>query len=195
MPFRPGQSGNPEGRKHGTRNRKTLALAAAPIEAETLKGKNGRKVVNALALLSSIALRSEVNLALRISAATALAPYQNARKAHRYIDRGFDLPAPATVEEATQNIAQLGTLAAAGKIGLDEANDLIGYQRAYIEARVGLDIEGQMLELRQIVEKLSSSARPVDAVVIGGLGPLPGTRIEMPVLNRSTNGGEPGDSE
>jgi hypothetical protein len=39
--FRPGQSGNPKGRKPGALGKKTLALAAEPIEVEATKGKNG----------------------------------------------------------------------------------------------------------------------------------------------------------
>ena len=192
MTFRPGQSGNPTGRKPGSLGKKTLALAEKPIEAATTEDENGRKVVNSLELLASIVSRTEVNLALRISAASALAPYQHSRKSTRYIDRTIDLPIPATVEEATANIAKLSALAAAKTIGLDEMADLIGAQKAYIEARVGLDIEGQMAELRQMIERLQgSAARTIDATVVGGLGPLPGTRIEMPAL--ANGNGEPED--
>ena len=148
MPFRPGQSGNPAGRKPGSRGKKTLAAEQA-IEVAATKDKNGRKVVDALELLSAIVSCAETNVALRISAASALAPYQHSRKSARYLDRVIELPAPATVEQATANIAKLSALAAAKTIALDEMNDLIGAQKSFIEAKVGLDIEGQMLELRQ----------------------------------------------
>ena len=187
MVFKPGQSGNPAGRAPGTRNRKTLAAEQA-VEVAATKDKNGRDVVDPRDLTSIVSC-AETNVALQITAATALLPYLYLRKTARSIDRAFDLPVPATVEHATENIAKISTLAAAGKVGLDEVNDLVGYQRAFIEAKVGLDIEGQMLELRQIVEKLSVSARPVDAVVVGGLPPLPGTRISLP--NLSGNGDDP----
>lgn len=191
MPFRPGQSGNPSGRKPGSLGKKTLAAAANPIEAETTTDENGRKVVDPLVLLSTIASNTDANLALRISAASALAPYRHSRKSARYLDRAIDLPAPATVEEATANIAKLASLAAAKTIALDEMNDLIGAQKSFIEAKVGLDIEGQMLELRQIVEKLSAAARPAEATIVGGLPRLPGTRIAMPALGAPANGGDP----
>jgi hypothetical protein len=192
MPFRPGQSGNPAGRKPGALGKKTLALAEKPIEVATTRGKNGRKVADSLELLSQIVARTEVNLALRISAASALAPYQHVRKSTRYIDRVLDLPCPTSVEEATANIARLGTLAAAKTIALDEMNDLIGAQKAFIEAKIGSNVEAQMAELRQMIERLQgSAARTIDATVVGGLGPLPGTNITMPIL---ANGGGEGES-
>ena len=194
MVFKPGQSGNPGGRKPGTRNHKTLAAEQA-IAAGAGGGRNGHKAVDPRDLLTSIVACAETNLALRMQAALGLMPYLHARKSTRYIDRVLDLPVPATVEEAAQNIAKLSSLAAAKTIGLDEMNDLIGAQKAYIEARVGLDIEGQMLELRQIIERLQASARPIDAVVVGGLPPLSGTNILMPPLGQATNSGdsEPGE--
>ena len=79
--------------------------------------------------------------ALRITAASVLMPYRHSRMTARKISTPIDLPVPETVEQATANIAKISIMAAAGKIGLDEANDLVGYQRAYIEAHVGLDVE------------------------------------------------------
>jgi hypothetical protein len=192
MVFRPGESGNPKGRAPGTRNRKTLAAGQA-IDAVATKDKNGRKVVDPYDLLQSIVSSAETNAALRITAATALLPYLYLRKTARYIDRAFDLPLPGSVEDAARNIGELTSRAARGEIGLDECEMLVSASKSYIEARVGLEIEGQMLELRQVVERLQASARPIDAVVVGGLGPLPGTRIEMPAL--ANGNGEPGDAE
>jgi hypothetical protein len=189
VPFRKGQSGNPAGRKPGSLGKKTLALAENPIEVTA--EENGGKIGKALS--SSIALRTEVNLALRISAASALLPYEETRKSARYIDQPFELPVPTSVEAATENIAKLASAAAAKTLALDEMNDLIGAQKAYIEAKVGLDIEGQMLELRQIVEKLSASSRAVEATIIGGLPPLPGTNISM--LTQPLNGNAPPEGE
>ena len=106
------------------------------------------------------------------------------------------MPIPVTVEDAVANIATINALAAAGKIGLDEAGDLANLAKSYIEAKVGLDIESQMIELRQIVEKLSTSARPVEATVVGGLGTMPGLEgVLMPALGPPANGGDPEASE
>ena len=70
--FQPGQSGNPAGRKRGARNKRTLA-AETKIEAVATTDETGRKVVDPLILLSTIVSNTDANLALRISAASALA--------------------------------------------------------------------------------------------------------------------------
>ena len=111
--------------------------------------------------LHSVVSHRRAPAALRIQAAAVLMPYRHSRRTARCILAPLDLPVATTVEQATENIAKISTMAAAGKVGLDEANDLVGYQKAFIEAKVGLDIEGQMLELRQIVERLSASAGPL----------------------------------
>lgn len=132
--------------------------------------------------LQTVVSHRKAPASLRIQAAAVLMPYRHSRRTARCILTPIDLPPPATVEEATANIGKISALAAAGKVGLDEANDLAGLQKSYIEAKVGLDIEGQMLELRQIVERLSASAaHTVDAVVSGGLPLLPGAQVRPPL--------------
>jgi hypothetical protein len=177
MPFRPGQSGNPAGRKPGTRTKKTLAAGLA-IEAAAAEDKNGRKVIDPWDLLNSIVTSAETNAALRITAATALMPYQYARKATRYVDRPFELPAPTSVEEATANIARLASLAAAKTIALDEMNDLIGAQKSYIEAKIGTDTEAQLAAIKQALR--DNPHLSFDLTVLGGLSDLPGTDVLMP---------------
>jgi hypothetical protein len=127
MTFKPGQSGNPKGRTPGRRNAKTRAV---------LEKLNG--VADALALLGEMVASAEAPLALRVTAATALAPYQYP-KAPRLLRKKIDLPEPVTIEDATANIARIGVFAAARRIGLDEANDLVNFQKAYIEARIGCE--------------------------------------------------------
>jgi hypothetical protein len=192
--FKPGVSGNPKGRAPGTRNRKTLAAGQA-IDAAATKDKNGRKVVDPRDLLTSIVSSTETNPALRISAATALLPYLYLRKTARYIDRTIELPVPQSVEEAAANIARLASLAAEKVIGLDEMESLVNAQRAYVEVRIGLDVENRMTELRELVERVAASARPVDAVISGGLPRMPGHEdVLLPVFAPPTNGGEPEDA-
>jgi hypothetical protein len=141
--------------------------------------------------LQTVVSHRKAPASLRIQAAAVLMPYRHSRMTARYMRTPIDLPPPATVEEATTNIGKIGALAAAGKLGLDEANDLAGLQKSYIEAKVGLDIESQMVELRQIVEKLSASARPVEAMISGGLPVPPGWEgVKMPALSPPVNGGE-----
>jgi integrase len=81
-----------------------------------------------------------------------LAPYTHSRCTARYIGKKIDLPVVETVEQATACIAQIGALAAAGKLALDEANDLVGYQKAFIEAKIGTDLEQRMLVIEQALQ-------------------------------------------
>lgn len=193
MTFRPGQSGNPSGRKPGSLGKKTLALTAKPIEAGTTKLKNGRKIADPLALLSSIVARTEVNLALRISAATALAPYRFSRKTARYIDHAIELPIPTTVEQATENIAKLASLAAAKTIALDEMNDLIGAQKAFIDARSDTETELRLANIERLLRE-HPQLSAIDVQVVDGLPELPGTSILLPprTLRLKPGNGEPG---
>ena len=84
MTFKPGQSENPKGRTPGRRNAKTRAV---------LEKLNG--VADALALLGEMVVSAEAPLALRVTAATALAPYQYP-KAPRLLRKEIDLPEPVT---------------------------------------------------------------------------------------------------
>jgi hypothetical protein len=67
------------------------------------------------------------------------------------------------VEQATAAIAQIGALAAAGKIGLDEANDLVGHQKAFIEARVGTEIENHLAAIENALRSHDTPASGVEA--------------------------------
>jgi hypothetical protein len=184
MPWKPGQSGNPIGPKRGQRKyRPTISL----------KQLKERGDVDALDFLSAIVSDDKAGTPFRIQCAGLLLPFQHARVTARFIREEIDLPVSTTVEQATEAIARIGSLAAAGKIGLDEANDLVAFQKAFIDGRVGTDLEAQIAELRETVQKLSASSRALDVTVLGGLPSIPGTRIEMPVLRGPENGGgEPG---
>src|SRR5262245_15324184 len=160
MTFKPGQSGNPKGRTPGRPNAKTRAVL------EKLHG-----VADSLALLGEMVASSEAPLALRVTAATALAPYQYP-KAPRLLRKKIDLPEPVTIEEATANIARIGVFAAARRIGLDEAADLVNIQRAYIEARTATDIEQRMIVIEAALQQ-ANIALPGPQVV-NGMPVMPG---------------------
>src|SRR6516164_10020404 len=102
MTWKPGESGNPKGRKLGSKNCKTRAILAKI---------NKRGDVDALALLSEVVSKAQAPLALRITAATALAPYQHPR-APRLVSRVIRLPVSETIADATACIAHIGQLAA-----------------------------------------------------------------------------------
>ena len=129
-----GESGNRAGRPKGAKGLKTLAkeydaVAAKAAAAKTDAEANGTKV-DLLAFLSTVATDVGLNVAVRIQAAGMALPFLYAKKTARYLSSAIKLPQPKSVEDATANIAKISTLAAAGKIGLDEANDLVGLQKS-----------------------------------------------------------------
>src|SRR6516165_8504838 len=182
MTWQPGESGNLEGRPAGKPNAKTIAIL------KKLEGK-----ADSLELLAEVVASPEAPLPARISAATALARYQHA-PAPRLLRRKIDLPVATSVSQAIANIAIIGSMAAARKIGLDEANDLVGIQRAYIEMQVGIDHEARLTILEQAWER---NPLVPGVVVEGGLPPLPlgpdDGKLLMPKLvpPSSANGDDP----
>jgi hypothetical protein len=152
------------------------AGAKIPVLPTTL---NGKPAADALEFFAVVIARKDIPLSLRLQAAGLLAPFQHSRRVSRPITKPIDLPIASTVEQATQIIAQLGALAAAGKIGLDEANDLVGHQKAYIEARVTTDTEARLDAIEKALERLAPS---VEIEVSGGMPDLPGTDLILPRL-------------
>jgi hypothetical protein len=115
--------------------------------------------------------------ALRVHAAAILMPFKYGRVTTRHISKPVEIPAPQSIEQANENIATIGALAAAKYIGLDEANDLIGYQKAYIEARATTDIEERLVAVENA---LRERAPIVEVKVDSDLPTLPGTDVVMP---------------
>jgi hypothetical protein len=176
-------SNNPNGRPVGALSSKTRAIL------KKLEGK-----ADSLELLSEVVASSDAPLMARISAATSLARYQHPA-CPRLLRRKIDLPVATSVSQAITNIALIGSMAAQRKIGLDEANDLVAIQKAYIEMQVGIDHEARLTILEQAWER-----NPIvpPAVITGGLPPLPlspedGELIMPQLAPPSTNGGDPPD--
>jgi hypothetical protein len=166
MVFKPGQSGNPAGRSIGRRSmQENLYLRALNDPRDPAE------------FLTAVMESPAANPALRIHAAAILMPFKYGRVTTRHISKPVEIPAPQSIEQANENIATIGALAAAKYIGLDEANDLIGYQKAYIEARATTDIEERLVAVENALRERSPI---VEVKVDSDLPPLPGTQIEMP---------------
>jgi hypothetical protein len=164
VPFVKGQSGHPGGR--GSNKRRLRLL---------LKELKCPDDVDGLAVVATIASHAEIPLPMRLQAAIILVQYQRP-KPTRKISKALELPVSETCEQATA-----AHLLLVVKIGLDEANDLIGFEKAFIEARTGTDVEVQLAELREVVAKLSASDSAVDITVSGGLPTLPGAQVKPPL--------------
>jgi hypothetical protein len=169
MPFQPGISGNPRGRKPGWRKK------AQPWLGVTLEGDNAP---DSLEYLASVVAADKAPTSYRIQAAAVLAPFQHSKSTVRLISTPIELPAADNVEDAASAIAKLPVLAAAGTIGLDEAGDLANLMKAYIEARVALDNEARLARIEEMVARLSPPT--IEVAVTGGMPNLPGTDVILP---------------
>jgi hypothetical protein len=115
--------------------------------------------------------------ALRLHAAAVLMPFRYGRVTTRPISKAVEIPAPQTVQDALDNISQVSALAAARYIGLDEASDLIGFQKSFIEAKATTELEERVLAVENA---LKERAPIVEVEVKSDLPSLPGTQIAMP---------------
>jgi Family of unknown function (DUF5681) len=158
MTWKPGECGNPNGRKRGSKNARTRAVL------EKLDGK-----ADSLVLLGELVASSEAPVAIRVQAAIGLARYQHA-PAPRLIRKSIKLPQVETITDATACIAHIGQLAATRKIGLDEAADLVNIQKAFIEARVSAELEERIVAIEIALAKANIN---LGIAVEGGLPDLP----------------------
>lgn len=162
MTFQPGQVSNPNGRKPGSRNRRT----------ETLWGDlEAKGDIDPAVHLSSLVSDPNQPAELRAAAANYLLPFKyskcGARPPLRYIEEPVSIPSPTTIAQARENIVFISDLKAQGRIDLDTADGLIADQKA----AAGIMIEEA---------KLAAQGQGTGDTTIrieGGLPQLPGTNV------------------
>jgi hypothetical protein len=160
---------------------------AAKAAADKHDPPNPPKIKTPVRLLLDFANVPKHSVGLRTSAAAAVAPYLHpkwgSRPVPRIIDAPIELRSPHTIEDATNNIAQIVLLQAAGLIDLDTGNDLIAANKVVIDALQTTVIEQRLAAL----EQLRGISPPT--ATIGGLPPLPGTNIDMSTQTPTIIGG------
>jgi hypothetical protein len=171
MVFHQGETwnGNAAGRPKGARNKRTE-------EIFTRLEERGDK--DPADLLSAIVSDEKESKELRVQAANFLLPYKYGKcgsiPAARYISEPVNLPKAATIEQANQNIALISDMKAQGQIDLDFADSLIADNRT---------IANNMIAAEELKLKLQLHHGGDQHILItGGLPPLPGTNVRMPVL-------------
>jgi hypothetical protein len=169
MPWAPGQSGNPAGYA-GPRERK---------RKEVFKLIEGLNHDDALVTLSTLQNDKNADPGLRIAAASALAPYchpkMQAIPTPRYIELQIDVPDFTCVADAETFVARILSLVAKGHLDIQSGQELIGLAKIYIDAQYAKE------ELQFKINP--PDTRDTTIRITGGLPELPGTRIDMPVLN------------
>jgi hypothetical protein len=165
--WKPGQSGNPNGRPVGSRNNRTKEVV------EQILALGLKDPLVTLAELQA----TDPDSGIRATAANMLAPYLHSKLAAKpqppdpvYIEQAVNLPRPISVRQASDNIALLSEMKAQGKIDIATADNLINDQKVILYA---------LLDEQKLLTAQGGAPEQVIRIE-GGLPELPGTNIIMP---------------
>ena len=171
MPFQPGQISNPKGRVPGTRNKR---------DAEIWRKLEARGDKDPAELLSEIVTNEKDPKELRAQAANMLLPYKYSKRGTlpppRFVEETIDVPDFTSVEQAEDFLASISKRAGTGELELQSALDISTLVKNWILAKHA------SVELELKVQAHGGTGTQ-HIVLTGGLPPLPGTQISMPVLN------------
>jgi Family of unknown function (DUF5681) len=171
--FAGGESGNPNGRPKGARNKRTQEIL------DLIQQRGDKDPLDFLSEV--ISSTNHYSDELKVQAANYLTPYLHSKRsvaapAPRYIDSPVQVPAFQSVDEAENFLATLPVLLGKGELDSQTALELSTLTRAWISARH----EREELQL-----KLADHGGGAEQHIIieGGLPALPGTNVIMPHLN------------
>jgi hypothetical protein len=171
MPWAPGQSGNPAGYA-GPRERRRKEVFEI---IKTLGHKD------ALETLSYLQHNEQIEPGLRIAAAAALAPFchpkMQATPTPRYVETPIDVPDFDRIADAECFLAKLPVLVARGQLDFQSAQELCAMTTLWINSQY----QREELAIKQINAGTTEHEQVIR--VEGGLPPLPGCNVTMPVLN------------
>jgi hypothetical protein len=167
------QPGNKEGkgRPVGVPNRRSFELE------QRLRNRGD---VDPAEFCSSIVSSPNEPTELKLAAANYLLPYlyskRGAMPPPRYIDDlQIDVPEFTHVSDAENFLAKIALLVARGHLDIQQGQELSGLVKTWIDTQYAKD---------ELNYKISPpETRDTTIRITGGLPALPGTRIDMPVLN------------
>jgi hypothetical protein len=167
----PGQSGNPTGRRAGSKNKVTRELF------EEAKRRGYKQPV-----LYLLEVMHDENTApeLRVQSAIASAPYMTPKFGTivppRFVDESITVPNFGSIEDAENFLKQIPILFGSGALDSQTALELSALTKNWLDAQYA----------RQDYElKLAAQGGPSEQTIHiqGGLPELPGTSILMPLVN------------
>ena len=171
MTFQPGHTLSP-GRRLGSRNKRT---------AEIFHRLEDRGDLDPADLLSSIVTNNQEPKELRIQAAGLLMPYKYSKcgtaPVPRFIPTPVDIREFSHISDAESCLAKIATFVAAGELDFQSGLEFSSIVKAWIDSQYARE----ELAIKQINAGTTDHEQVIR--VTGGLPPLPGTNITMPVLN------------
>jgi hypothetical protein len=170
VPYSPGESGNLNGRPKGSRNRRTQEILDA------IRERGDKDPVDALSEI----VTTTTNQELKVQAANILAPYLHSRRSTaptpRYIEEPVVVPQFTSIEQAEEYLAEIPRRVGQGELDFQSGLDLSTLTKNWIDAKY----TREELQLKIAAHGGIGEQR---ITIRGGLSPLPGTNITMPVLN------------
>ena len=169
--FKNGQIGNPNGRPVGSRNRRTKEIIDQIIKS------NNKDPLITLSEISS----TDPDSAIRATAANMLAPFMHSKMqstpAPRFVEESFDIPTFTHLSDAEQFLARIAALVSGGSLDIQTGLELSTLAKNWIDAQYARED----LAIKQINAGTSEHEQIIK--IEGGLPPLPGSNITMPVIN------------
>jgi hypothetical protein len=165
MPFYPGQSGNPNGRTPGSRNRRTQEIL------DLIQARGDKDPLDAL---SDLITKNE-DPAIVAQASNILAPYLHSKRsttpAPRFFPEPVVVPTFTTIEQAEEYLAQIPVMLGNCSIDSQSALELSTLVRNWIEAKLAHTNTNLKIE--------AQGTGDATIRIEGGLPQLPGTNINM----------------
>lgn len=165
--WKPGESGNPNGRPSGSRNIRTQEVL------DLIRAAGHQDPLLTLAELQA----KSTDDGIRATAANMLAPYLHSKLAAKpqppdpvYVEQAINLPRPKTIRQAYENIALLTEYKSQAKLDFVTADNLISDQKVILYALID--------EAKLFVTQGGSPEQTIR--IEGGLPELPGTQVIMP---------------
>ena len=166
MTFVPGQSGNPNGRKAGTRNKRTQEIL------DLLQNRGDK---DPLDFLSEVVTGpNHYTPELKVQASNILAPYLHSKRATlpapRYFPEPVQVPNFTTVEDAEAYLARLPVMLGAGEIDSQSALELstlvsnwITAKRQHRELELKISAQGDQPDQTTPVQPFRTRFKALDA--------------------------------
>jgi hypothetical protein len=182
MPFYPGESGNPNGRKPGSRNRRTQEIL------DLIQARGDTDPLDALSAI--VTTNKDPNIVA--TASSILAPYCHSKRgtlpAPRFLPEPVAVPTFTSITQAEDYLASIPVLLGRGEIDSQTALELSTLTKNWLDA---------IYAHQEYDLKLAAQGGGSDTTIriTGGLPPLPGSNIigmggeeSSPHINGHTNG-------